>query len=164
MTGLEIQDAMAKIAADYAADADSRLKALPADAKREKKAIIIEREMYNLCSRAGLLYYAKNAKSEDHLHWVCGFLLKFLAPYPKTAVLFAEADDETKLKLAPYLRGVIFMDDQYLKPNRAALAKAEEAGDAEEIFELRIKVGAVAKVIDAWRSWWKKNGIVELDV
>ena len=54
MTGLEIQDAMAKIAADYAADADSRVKALPADAKREKKAIIIEREMYNLCSRAGL--------------------------------------------------------------------------------------------------------------
>ncbi len=161
MTGLEIQDAMAKIAADHAADADARLKALPNDAKREKKAIIVEREMYNLCCRAGLLYHTKNAKSEEHLRWVCGVLPKFLTPYPKAAALFAEADDETKLKLAPYLRGVTFMNDQFLKPNREALEKAK---DAEEIFELRIKVGAVALVLDEWRSWWKKNGIAALDV
>ena len=164
MTGLEIQDAMVKIAAASAVDADARLKALPPDAKREKKAIIIEREMYNLCIRAGLLYNTKNARSEDHLRRVCGMLPKLLTPYPKAAALFAEADDETKLKLAPYLRGVSFMNDQFLKPNRAALAKAEETGDAEEIFELRIKVGAVAGVIDEWRRWWKKNGMAEADV
>ena len=61
--------------------------------------------MYNLCSRAGLLYDAKNAKSEDHLRWVCGFLSKFLAPYPKAAALFAEADDETAENLKKLMQG-----------------------------------------------------------
>ena len=57
MTALEIDKAMYDIVKEKYDECQSRLDAVPKENKAERKALIIEREMYGLCNRAGILVY-----------------------------------------------------------------------------------------------------------
>ena len=44
-------------------------------------------------------------------------------------------------------------------PWKNELAQAEEAGDAIAVFELKLKINTVARILDARNAWWQKNAL-----
>ncbi len=81
MTYLEIDKAMYDIVCEKYSECQSRLDSVPKENKSERKALIIEREMYGLCNRAGILVYALD-KRESALSTRKRIIGQILERYP----------------------------------------------------------------------------------
>lgn len=152
MTILEIDKAMYDIVMEKYNDCQRRLNAVPMENKRERKALIIEREMYGLCNRAGLLWYAWGTR-EACLIKRCGVIGQILQRYPRLNEVFTRLDEEERMIFIAALQAEIFMRDQFVRSYCAELKKAEAAKDLESSFELQIKIGACENVFKAWEKW-----------
>ena len=158
MTALEIDKAMYDIVTERYNDCQRRLDAVPKENKAERKALIIEREMYGLCNRAGLLWYALGSR-ESCLTKRCGVIGRILQRYPRLNKVFTELDKEELLVFTVALQAEIFMRDQFVHSYYAELKKAEAAMDFESVFELQIKIGACESVFKAWEEWRVKKNL-----
>ena len=159
MTYLEIDRAMYDIVMEKYTDCQLRLDAVPKENKSERKALIIEREMYNLCNRAGLLWgviHGRDWVLTNHRHRVIGQILQ---RYPVLNEVFRKLKDEEQLRFIAALQAEIFMRDQIVKSYYAEYEAAKAAEDTKALFELRIKIGACENVFRAWEAWRAKHGI-----
>ena len=158
MTALEIDKIMYDIATGKYNYCQRRLDAVPMDHKVERKALIIEREMYGLCNRAGLLWYALGTR-EACLRKRCGVIGQILQRYPRLNEVFTRLDEEERMIFIAALQAEIFMRDQFMRSYCAELKKAEAAKDLESSFELQIKIGACENVFKAWEQWRRENDL-----
>ena len=158
MTALEIDKAMYDIVMEKYNDCQCRLDAVPKENKGERKALTIEREMYGLCNRAGLLWYALGTR-ESCLDKRYGVIGQILQRYPGIDQLFSKLDEEKRLIFVAALQGEIFMRDQFLRSYYAELKKAQAAQDLKNCFELQIKIGACENVFKSWEEWRMNNGV-----
>ena len=95
MTIWEIDKAMYDIVKEKYEECQSRLDDVPKENKNERKALIIEREMYGLCNRAGLLVYTPGER-EKALAFRQRVIGKILQRYTKLNEVFAQLDEEEK--------------------------------------------------------------------
>ena len=125
----------------------------------ERKALIIEREMYGLCIRAGRLLYVR----KDNREWVLAtrqqLIGQILQKYPKFHAVFTQLDEEEKKLFTAALQAEIFMRDQIVHSYYAEFEAANASGDAKTSFELQIKIGGCENVFKAWENWRAENNI-----
>ena len=158
MTYLEIDKAMYDIVMEKYNECQNRLDAVPKENKSERKALIIEREMYGLCNRAGLLVYTIGTR-EGVLTMRKRVIGQILRKYPKLNEVFTKLDEEEKMRFLAALQAEIFMLDQLVNSYYDELEAAKASGDSRKIFEFQIKVGATGNVFAAWERWRVENNI-----
>ena len=158
MTYLEIDKALYDIVDEKHKECQSRLDAIPLENKNERKALIIEREMYGLCNRAGLLWYALGTR-ESCLNKRRGVIGQILQRYPRLNGVFTMLGDDEQMTFVAALQAEIFMRDQFVRSYYAELKKAEAAKDIESGFALQIKIGACENVFEAWEKWRMERGL-----
>ena len=66
---------------------------------------------------------------------------------------------ENKLCFYAALQGELFIRDQWIGKKNAELAAAEASGDAKNVFEITIMLGAVKNMFAAWEQWRVENDI-----
>ena len=139
-------------------ECQSRLDDVPKENKNERKALIIEREMYGLCNRAGLLVYTPGER-EKALAFRQRVIGKILQRYTKLNEVFAQLDEEEKKQFIAALQAEIFMRDQIVNPYHTEFEAAKAAGDTKNILELQIKIGSCENVFKAWEAWRIENNV-----
>lgn len=152
MTALEIDRAMYEIVNETYNECQSRLDAVAKENKSERKALIIEREMYGLCNRAGLLVYTlgEREKCLAFRHRVIG---QILPKYPRLNAIFKQLDEAEKKIFIAALQAEIFMRDQIVNSYYTQLESAQAADDTKNVFELQIKIGGCENIFRAWEAW-----------
>ena len=158
MTALEIDKAMYDIVSEKYNECQSRLDAVPKENKNERKALIIEREMYGLCNRAGLLVYVTGER-ESVLAFRRRVTTNILQKYPKLNGVFAQLNEEEKTIFIAALQAEIFMRDQIVNSYYTEFEAAKSAGDTKNILELQIKIGGCENVFKAWEAWRVENNV-----
>ena len=158
MTYLEIDKALYDIVTEKYNECQSRLDAVPNENQNERKALIIEREMYGLCNRAGLIVYVLG-KREGVLTMRRRIIGQILHKYPKLNEVFTQLEEEEKMRFIAALQAEIFMRDQIVNSYYTEFEAAKTAGDTKNILELQIKIGACENVFKAWEEWRKEHGI-----
>ena len=158
MTYLEIDKAMYDIVCEKYNECQSRLDAVPKENKSERKALIIEREMYGLCNRAGILVYVLG-KRESVLATRRRVIGQILQRYPKLNEVFTKLDEEEKKIFIAALQAEIYMRDQIVNCYYEDFEKAKKSEDMKNIFELQIKIGGCENVFKAWEKWRVENNI-----
>ena len=153
-TPQSVEQALADIANTIAGEYETKLRSLTPEAKTEKKALSIQREMAGLCIRCGLLAHTHRSPQ--------GMINRLLRPQS-----FLERIDETCYKafcdmspadrevVTPYIHGLYFMADQFLIQWKSELTRAEAAEDTAGVFELNLKLGTVLRVLTSWEAWWQ---------
>lgn len=158
MTYLEIDKALHDIVDEKYNECQSRLDAVPNENKNERKALIIEREMYGLCNRAGILVYVLG-KRENVLTMRCRVVGQILQRYPKLNEVFTQLDEEEKMRFIAALQAEIYMRDQIVNSYYTEFEAAKASGDMKNILEFQIKIGGCENVFKAWEAWRKEHGI-----
>ena len=159
MNYLDIDQAMYDIVAQKYTECQGRLDAVAKENKSERRALIIEREMYGLCNRAGLLWgviHGRDWVLTNHRHRVIGQILQ---RYPVLNEVFRKLKDEEQLRFIAALQAEIFMRDQIVKSYYAEYETAKAAEDTKGMFELQIKIGACENVFRAWEAWRAENNV-----
>ena len=153
MNYLDIDQAMYDIVMEKYTECQKRLDAVAKENKSERKALIIEREMYNLCNRAGMIVYVTGKR--EHVLAVTRYRVTgdILQRYPRLNEVFTKLDEEEKLRFVAALQAEIFMRDQIVHGYYAEYEAAKAAEDTKGMFELRIKIGACENVFKAWEDW-----------
>ena len=158
MTYLEIDKAMYDIVCEKYTECQNRLDAVPKENKSERKALIIEREMYDLCNRAGILVYVLG-KRENALATRRRVIGQILQRYPKLNEVFTKLDEEEKKIFIAALQAEIFMRDQIVNSYYTEFESAKSSDDTKNIFEFQIKIGGCENVFRAWENWRVENNI-----
>ncbi len=158
MTTLEIDKAMYDIVKEKYDECRNRLGAVPKENKNERKALIIEREMYGLCNRAGLLVYADGGR-EKSLTFRQRVIGQILQKYPKLNEVFTRLDEEEKKIFIAALQAEIFMRDQIVHSYYTEFEAAKTAEDTTNILELQIKIGGCENVFKEWEKWRVENNV-----
>ena len=159
MNYLDIDQAMYDTVAQKYTECQGRLDAVAKENKSERKALIIEREMYGLCNRAGLIVYVTGKR--EHILAVTRYRVTgdILQRYPRLNEVFTQLDEEEKLRFVAALQAEIFMRDQIMNGYYAEYEAATAAEDTKGMFELQIKIGACENVFWAWEAWRAEHGI-----
>ena len=131
MTCLEIDKAMYDIVCEKYNECQGRLDAVPKENQSERKALIIEREMYGLCNRAGMLVYVLG-KRESVLATRKRVIGQILQRYPRLNKVYTQLDEEEKTK------GVYFGEDKNKLKKGTILAFSKECKNKN--FEVGKKV------------------------
>jgi len=158
MTYLEIDKALYDIVDEKHKECQSRLDANPLENKNERKALIIEREMYGLCNRAGIIVYSSGNR-ENVLSMRQRVMGQILPKYPKLNEVFSKLNEEEKKHFIAALQAEIFMRDNIVNSYYAELEAAKASADSKKIFELQIKIGGCENVFKAWEQWRKANNV-----
>lgn len=148
MTALEMEKTLLGIARDMYIESQCRLDAIPKENKTEYKAVIIEREIYNLfnCRETDL------SKRKKYLEaWL-------LPKYPKISEVYSGLGEDEKFVFLTSVEPELGMSE-FLNGCRSELDQAKAAGDSKRIFEFQIKIGAVERVFEAWEEWREKNNV-----
>ena len=159
MNYLEIDKAMYDIVMEKYNECQCRLDAVPKENKGERKALIIEREMYGLCNRAGLLWgviHGRDWVMTNHRSRVIG---QILLRYPVLNEAFTKLNDGERLRFIAALQAEIYMRDQIVHGYYAEYEAAKNAEDTKALFELRIKIGACENVFRAWEDWRAEQNV-----
>lgn len=159
MNYLDIDQAMYDIVAQKYTECQGRLDAVAKENKSERKALIIEKEMYGLCNRAGLLVDVTGKR--EHVLAVTRYRVTgdILQRYHRLNEAFTQLDEEEKLRFVAALQAEIFMRDQIMNGYYAEYEAAKAAEDTKGMFELQIKIGACENVFRAWEAWRAEHGI-----
>ncbi len=148
-----LQDIALTIADEYAA----RLATLPADAKTERKALTVQREMATLYIRTVLPGVGKTS-TEALLAFMDRRLRQLTTDrFPAVLAHYESATEADRRVMLPYLLGWCFEESQFLVPWRAELTEAERYGDVEAAFMLKLKIATVTRVLEATEAFWQGN-------
>ena len=158
MTYLEIDKALYDIVAEKYNECQSRLDAVPKENKNERKALIIEREMYGLCNRAGVLVYTLGEREKTIIfrERVIGQILQ---KYPRLNEVFTKLDEEEKKRFIAALQAEIYMRDQIVNSYYTDFEAAKASGDTKNILEFQIKIGGCENIFKAWEAWRVANNV-----
>lgn len=157
MTYSEIDAAMVALTREQCATCKKKLAALSGDTPTERKAIQLELGIYTFCGNAGLLF---NAPTRDHWLRIRRPVIERLLPrYPRLRQIYSELEEEDKPRFLAAVQAELFIRDQWLGQQRAELAAAEQAGDPQRTFEIKIKIGAAEIMFAAWEAWRTEHNV-----
>ena len=158
MTALEIDKAMYDIVIKRYNECQGRLDAVSKENKNERKALIIEREMYGLCNRAGLLAYTEG-KREKCLIFRQRVIGQILQRYPKLGEVYTQLDETEKMRFIAALQAEIYMRDQIVKNYYVEFGAAKAIDDTKNILEFQIKIGGCENIFKEWEKWRVENNV-----
>ena len=156
MTYMEIDKALIDILAEKKQACEARLAATPKENKTEKKALHLELGMYTLCQNAGFLINTTGGR-EGVLRTRRAVIAQILSKNPTLLASFEALENEDQKKWIAVWQAELFLRDQFLPQYRRELATATEAGDMDGILEMRIKLGTLASVFEAWENWRREH-------
>lgn len=137
-------------------DCKARWDAIPKEKATERKAVQLEYGIYTFCGNAGLLLNT-GWEREKVLQERQRFLKNELRKYPKLNEVYQKLVQEEKMYFVAAWQSEIFIRDQWLGAQYTELFAAEASGDAKNVFELKIKIGAAGNVFSAWETWRREN-------
>lgn len=149
MTYLEIDKALFDISIDMIKECQDRVNSVSKENKNEHKALMVELGMYQFCRNAGFL----GSERERVIEMRTKFIGQILPRYPEMNKVFANLSRNAKMAFIAALQAEIFIRHSVCHSYHAELEQAKATGDAKNIFEFGIKVGAVERVFAAWEAW-----------
>lgn len=158
MTYLEIDRAILDITQEMCKNCQARLDSISKENVTERKAVQLEYGMYAFCRDAGLLYN-NGMERTNYFRRGQSLLNKLLPKHPILNAIYQALNDENKLCFYAALQGELFIRDQWIGKKTAELAAAEASGDAKNVFEITIMLGAVKNMFAAWEQWRVENNI-----
>lgn len=157
MTPDEVIRALRAIALEIADEYTAKLSAIPPDAKTERRALLIQREMATLYDRA-CLPWREGAPINQLLAFMERRWRNVATTHaPELLAYYEAAPEDARRVMLPYLLGHTFCVSQFLRPWREELARAEAAVDVAAVFELKLKLGTISRVIEVQGDWWREN-------
>jgi len=153
-----VEKALVTIAEEIVIEYDAEIKTLTPDDRTQRKALTIQREIAKLCNHAGLNGFAASS-FDEHMALADKRFRNITKPYPYVTSYYKSLSETDRRTVLPYLRSLYFMTVTFLIPWKNELAQAEEAGDVIAVFELKLKINTVARILDARNAWWQKNAL-----
>ena len=158
MTYLEIDKALIEILGEKKRACEARLAATPKENKTEKKAVHLELGMYTLCQNAGFLINTTGGR-EGVIRTRRTVISRILEKHSDLKATFEALSAEEQAEWIAAWQAELFLRDQFLPQYRGELESATEAGDADGILEMRIKIGTLENVFGAWEAWRRDNNV-----
>ena len=159
MTYLEIDKVLLDITIEMINECKIRASSVSKENKNEHKALMVELGMYQLCWRAGFLAGTLSTRENVVNGMRARLIGQILQCYPAMNKIFLSLDEDERKIFIAALQAEIYMRDQIYKNYLVELEQAKMAGDAKNIFEFGIKVGAVERVFEAWEEWRVENDV-----
>ncbi len=157
LTPVEVIDALRAIALAIADEYTAQLATVLPDSKTERRALRIQREMATLYDRA-FLPWREGAPIDQVLAFMERRWRRIAATHASALLAhYDAATEDARRVMLPYLHGRTFCASQFLRPWREELARAEAAEDVAAVFELKLKLGTVGRVLEAQDAWWRAN-------
>lgn len=150
MNGKDTMIALHGLAKRYADEYDARLTELAPDAKIERKALSIQKNMAEIGGTFpryeynGHVYDTREKQVFGQLH--------YFDEHRETFERLTEGEREAFLI---YTAAVSMLRCNFYDKRRAVLEVAD--ADAEAVFEARLICGVVGQILDDWRQWWRDN-------
>ena len=151
-----IEQSLVAVAEEMADEYDAALKTLDRVKTMQRKALNIQKEVSKLCNHAGLNGFGA-ASYAKHMILVDKRFQNVVKAYPKVTAYYNGLSEEDRGAVVHYLRSLYFMAVTFLQPWQAELACAESAGDVSAVFELKLKIQTVCRVLEARKNWWQEN-------
>ena len=158
MTDIEIDKALIDIMAEKKQACQARLDATPKENKTEKKALHLELGMFTLCQNAGFLINTTGGR-EGVLRTRRTVIAQILCKHPALRARFESFGEEDQKKFIAAWQAELFLRDQFLAQYREELSAAASFGDIGGILEMKIKIGVLENVFDAWEAWRRENNV-----
>ncbi len=156
MNGTETMAALCGIANKWERQYEEALAALPKEAKLERKALIIQKNMASHCGNFARIEY--NGHIYDTRERMV-FVQHHRFDSCRSAYDALEGGEREMFLV--WAHAVTMVRHCFYDSHREALAKAEENGEAETVFEQRLICGTVGQILDEWYAWWKQNGVMK---
>lgn len=158
MTAIEIERALIDIVLEKDKECRSLLSSLDKKEYTQRKALLTESGMYNLCLMGGLVYTRPDKRMEI-LQAKSARFPNFAHDFPalRNHYLSLGADDQIMMTAALY--GEIWIIDQILRPKQEELLKAMRTGDIERKVELALKINVLKSVLVSWKNWREYHSI-----
>ena len=157
MNYLEIDEALVSIVKKMCEECRTRLSTIPKDNATERKALQLELGIYTFCGNAGLLFntgWSRETVLDKRRHFVEREIIK----YPRLNEVYSALNETDKQTFIAACQAELFLRDQWLEVQRKELPVAETAGDVDDVFVCRVKLGAMENVFMAWETWREENG------
>ncbi|MBQ2708455.1 MAG: hypothetical protein IJF67_09325 [Clostridia bacterium] len=159
MNAKETMTALYDIADAYAQRFAAEAAKLPPEAKIEKKALLIQRNIAGNCAGFPRMEYAghildtreRMVFAQNHYYKDCREQFEVLT------------GDAREMFLV-WAHAMTMVRRCFYDKHMADLAAAEEANDVEAVFENRLICGVVGQILDDWRAWWKAHGMFDCEV
>ena len=156
MNRQQTMTALFAIADAYAKQYEAQAAVLDRNAKIEKKALMIERNMASNCASFarmeynGNIYPVREKMVFRQYHYFDAYLEEF-----------AGLTGDARESFLVFAHAVTMVRGCFYDRHKTALEAAETAGNAEGVFENRLICGVCVQILDDWCAWWKENGGVD---
>ena len=158
MTYIDIDESLVNITCKICDACKTKLNSILKENTTERKAVLLEHGMYVFCRNAGLLANC-TGKRVTCIKTRQQYINDIIHNYPELLKKYSRLDENDKLKFVAALQAEIFLREQWLKSQCTELSEAEKFGDADKIFELKIKIGSVKNMFKAWEKWRIENKV-----
>ena len=159
MNGAQAMRELYAIAHEYSQRYDADAAKLPKEARMEKKALTIERNIAENCAGFPRMEYSGHIYDTRERMIFCQN--HYFDAYRKPFEVLDGDDRETFLIWA---HAMTMVQRCFYDKHRETLAAAEASGDVEGVFENRLICGVVGQILDDWRTWWKRHGCMDCEV
>ncbi len=166
MNTLETANALAEIAQAKVTEFDARLAALAPEAKTERKALTIARQMAShaanfamMPARGGAAFVGGGGKKEM-------FERRIFREFPwfrdcEAAYRALDEDGQGSFRSFAFAFGMV---KWALYDKRKAVLDAPEEANANARFEAQIICGVLGDILTAWQAWWREHGCIACEV
>ncbi|MBQ8551827.1 MAG: hypothetical protein IJ428_03330 [Clostridia bacterium] len=151
MNGKETMTALHELAKRYADEYVSRLAELSPDAKTERKALLIQKNMAEICAVFPKYEYNGHIY-ETREKQVFGQNNHYFDAYRRT---YDSLDADEREAFLIYAAAITLARCNFYDKRKAELDCGE--GTAESVFEARLICGVVGQILDDWCAWWRQN-------
>ncbi|MBQ8508951.1 MAG: hypothetical protein IJ493_03495 [Clostridia bacterium] len=156
MNGTETMAALREIAHRYQEQYDAQIEALSKDAKLERKALLIQRNMAGHCASFARMEY--NGHIYDTRERM---IFRSYHYFDVHRDAYAQLAGDERESFLIYAHAISMVRGCFYDKHKAELAAAEASGNVEGVFEQLLICGVVGQILDDWRAWWKKNGTMD---
>ena len=159
MTTHETMTALHAIADGYAARFAAEAAKLPPEAKLERKALLIQRNIAANCAGFPRMEYAGHIlDTRERMVFAQNHYFK---DYREQ---FEALTGDARDMFLVWAHAMTMVRRCFYDKHTADLAAAEALGDVEAAFENRLICGVVGQILHDWRAWWKTHGAWECEV
>ena len=159
MNAKETMTALYDIADAYAQRFAAEAVKLPPEAKIEKKALLIQRNIAGNCAGFPRMEYA------GHIFDTRERMIFLQNHYYKDCrEQFEQLTGDSREVFLVWAHAMTMVRRCFYDKHLADLEAAEAEGDVESAFENRLICGVVSQILDDWRGWWKEYGVLDCGV
>ncbi len=156
MTPIELRELMFASATEDLAEYDAKLTSLASDAKTERKALTIQKNITQ--NSAGFLNYDFGGRYFEVRE---NIVFRQTNSFSHLKPDYDALDGSAKRLFLTYAYALFMVTKNFYEPR---IKQVECETNAAKLFEARLIVGTVGEILDKWQSIWAEHGVIRCEV